>query len=139
MLRIILSLLLAISAAAQTGRVNIDPPAPTSLTTVEAHVFVLCGEKSHTVTRVGNVIKLHVEPGVVPALCDPPVPYLVRVSIGTLPIGEYRIEVTVGALDSIPASRVFVVRDAAQRDFEIHPFAVPANPFGLRLHPLIDR
>ncbi|HEV7238937.1 MAG TPA: hypothetical protein VGQ36_06815 [Thermoanaerobaculia bacterium] len=119
---------------AQDGRITLDPPAPTSLTPIDAHVFVLCGEKSHTVTRVGNVIKIHVEPGVQVELCDPPVPYLVRVSIGTLPVGEYRIEVTVGALDSIPASRAFVVRDAAQRDFEIHPFAVPTNPFGLRLH-----
>lgn len=133
MLRIILSLVFAASLTAQNGRVTLDPPGPTSRTPIEAHVFVVCEEESHTVTRVGNVIKIHVEPGPGQAICDPPVPSLVRVSIGTLPVGEYRIEVTAGALDSIAASRTFVVRDATERGFDIHPFTVPSQPFGLRL------
>ena len=106
---------------------------PTSLTPIEAHVFVVCRTESFTVNRVGNVIKIHIVPG--PSdFCDPPVfNNLTRVPIGTFPVGEYRIEVTVGELDSIAASRTFIVRDAVKRDVEIHPFAVPTQPFGLRL------
>ena len=48
-------------------------------------------------------------------------------------VGEYRIDVTVGELDSIAVSRTFVVRDAAGGAFEVRPFAVPTQPFGLRL------
>lgn len=130
MLRILPLLIFASSLAAQ-GRVILDPVAPTSLTPIEAHLFILCSASTPEVGRVGNVIKIHVEPRA--EICDPPVPSLVPVPIGTLPAGEYRIEVTEGELDSIAATRMFVVREATQSPVEIHPFAVPSNPLGLML------
>ena len=132
MLRIAVSLIFAVSLAAQGSRITINPPAPTSLTPVEAHLFVVCVTNSVDVNRVGNVIKIHVVPG--PSdLCDPPLPQMTPVPIGLLPAGEYRIEVTVGDLDSIAASRNFVVRTAERRGADIHPFAVPVQPSGLKL------
>jgi len=133
MLRIAVSLLFTVSLAAQDVRITLDPPGPTSLTPIEAHLYVVCRTESFTVDRVGNVVKIHIVPGL-SDLCDPPVfNNLTLVPIGTFPAGEYRIEVTVGALDSIAATRTFVVRNAARGAFEIHPFAVPTQPFGLRL------
>src|SRR5688572_21556372 len=132
MLRIAVSLLFTVSLAAQEARITLDPPGPTSLTPIEAHVFVVCRTESFTVNRVGNVVKIHIVPGS-SDLCDPPFYNVTPVTIGTLPVGEYRIEVTVGELDSIAASRTFIVRDTVKRDVEIHPFAVPTQPFGLRL------
>jgi hypothetical protein len=132
-IRLAAALLLALTLTVQAQRISIDPPGPTSVTPVEARLYVSCDPQSHTLERIGNVIKIHVTPGPIEAICDPPVAVLYRVPIGTLPAGEYRIDVTVGARDQV-FSRSFVVRNGAPSRIEIHPFAVPTHPFGLRLH-----
>lgn len=129
-MRLALSLLFAVSLTAQT-RISIDPPGPTSVTPVEARLYVTCDPLSHTVERLGSVIKIHVTPGPGEAICDPPVSVLYRVPIGTLPAGEYRIDVTVGERDQV-FSRNFIVRGAPGA-IEVHPFAVPTQVYGLRL------
>ncbi len=133
MLRIAISLLFAASVAAQTNGIILDPPGPTSVTPIEAHIYATCDPASYTLDRVGNVFKIHVTPGPFVVLCDPPVPQLLRVPIGMLAAGEYRIDVTVGLAESVPTSRTFVVRNGADSVIDIHPFAVPVQPFGLKL------
>ena len=132
MVRIVLSLLFAVSLAAQTQRIVLDPPGPTSATPVEAHLYVACDPASSTLERVGNVLKIHVTTGPLENRCDPPVAALHRIPLGILAAGEYRIDVTVGERDDV-TSRTFVVRNGGASPFEIHPFAVPVQPFGLRL------
>lgn len=128
--KIALSLLFTFSLAAQTQRIVLDPPGPTSATPIEAHLYVACNPVGHTVTGLGNVIKIHVETGPTENLCDPPIASVYSVSLGALPVGVYRIDVTVGALDAV-TSRPFVVRNAEEGVFDVHPFAVPVQPFGL--------
>jgi hypothetical protein len=132
MLRIALSLLFAVSLAAQTQRIVLDPPGPTSATPVVADLYVSCDPLSHTLERLGNVIRIHVTPGPIENLCDPPIAVRYPVALGTLPTGEYRIEVMVGEREAIE-SKTFVVRNAARGPFEVRPFAVPTQPAGLRL------
>jgi hypothetical protein len=128
--KIALSLLFMLPLAAQTQRIVLDPPGPTSATPIEARLYVACDPVSHTVTALGNVIKIHVTPGPIENLCDPPIASLYSVSLGALPAGVYRIDVTVGALDAV-TSRTFVVRNAGESVFDVHPFAIPMQPFGL--------
>ena len=132
LLRIIVSLCFAVSLAAQTQPIALDPPGPTSRTPVEAHLYVGCDPVSHTLERLGNVIKVHVTPGSFEALCDPPIAVRYPVLLGVLPVGEYRIDVTVGERDSV-TSRTFVVRNDEESVLDIHPFAVPVEPLGLQL------
>ncbi|HEY0371585.1 MAG TPA: hypothetical protein VGD79_06265 [Thermoanaerobaculia bacterium] len=124
MTRILLSVLFALSLSAQSQRIVLDPPGPTSAAAVTADVYVTCDPQSHTLTRLGNVIKIQVTAGPFQALCDPPIPARYSVPLGVLPAGEYRIEVGTGALDAIEA-RTFIVRNVAEGAFDIHPFAVP--------------
>jgi hypothetical protein len=131
-LRIVFSFLFSLSLAAQPQRIVLDPPGPTSAASIVAEVYVTCDPQSHTLERLGNVIKIHVTPGPFASLCDPPVPARYPVSLGVLPSGEYRIDVTVGEQDSVE-SKTFVVRNGAAAAFEIRPFAVPTQPAGLRL------
>jgi len=130
--RIVVSLLVAASLSAQTQSIVLDPPGPTSLTPIEAHLYVACDPLSYTLDRVANVLKVHVTPGPREGLCDPPIANLLRFPVGVLAAGEYRIDVTVGALDSV-TSRTFVVRNGADSVIDIHPFAVPSQPYGLTL------
>lgn len=126
-----LSFPLTLSLAAQSQRIVLDPPGPTSATPIEARLYVACDPASHTVRALlGNVIKIHVTPGPLEGLCDPPVASLYTVSLGALPVGEYRIDVTVGERDSV-TSRSFVVRNADPGVFDVHPFAVPLQSFDL--------
>lgn len=131
-LRIVLAFFSTFSLAAQAQSIVLDPPGPTSAAQIMAELYVTCDPQSHTLERLGNVIKIHVTPGPFTALCDPPVPARYQVSLGALPAGEYRIDVTVGAFDSV-TSKTFVVRNATPGAFEVHPFAVPTQPGGLRL------
>lgn len=126
-----LSLFFTLSLAAQSQRIFLDPPGPTSATPIEARLYVACDPASHTVRALlGNVIKIHVTPGPLEGLCDPPIASLYTVDLGALPVGEYRIDVTVGELDNV-TSRSFVVRNAEESVFDVHPFAVPAQSFSL--------
>ena len=131
--RILISFLFAVSLAAQPQRIVLDPPGPTSAAPITADLYVTCDPLSYTLERLGNVIKVHVTPGPREPICDPPIASLLRVPIGTLPVGEYRIDVTVGERDYVE-SRTFVVRNGAEGAFEIHPFTVPTQPSGLQLH-----
>lgn len=126
------SLLFTVSLAAQTQRIVLDPPGPTSATPIMVDLYVACDPVGHSRERLGNVIKIHVTPGPIENLCDPPIALRYPVSLGTLPVGEYRIDVTVGERDFVE-SRTFVVRNGAVGAFEVRPFAVPTQPFGLRL------
>ena len=137
MVRILASLLFAVTLSAQTHRIILDPPGPTSATPVEARLYVVCDPLSYTLDRVGNVIRIHVTPGPMEGLCDPPIASVLRVPLGVLPVGEYRLEVTAGATENIH-SRTFVVRNAAESVIDIHPFAVPTQPLGLRLRLTAD-
>jgi hypothetical protein len=131
-LRIVFFFLFSFSLAAQSQRIVIDPPGPTSAAAVVAELYVTCDPQSHTLERLGNVIKIHVTSGPFTSLCDPPVPARYPVSLGALPSGEYRIDVTVDAQDSVE-SKTFVVRNGTPGAFDVHPFAVPTQPAGLRL------
>ena len=126
------AILILLAGAAHAQTIVLDPPGPTSRTPIEARLYVACDPLSHTLDRLGNVIKIHVTPGPGEGRCDPPIPAPYAVNLGTLPVGEYRIEVMVGARDQIIA-RTFVVRNAAHGVFEVHPFAVPVHPSGLVL------
>lgn len=132
MVRILVSALFALSLSAEAQRILLDPPGPTSATPVTATLYVTCDPESHTLERLGNVIKIHVTPGSFAALCDPPVAVPYAVSLGVLPAGEYRIDVLVGALDSVH-SKSFVVRNAAEGAFAVRPATVPQYALGLPL------
>ena len=134
----LLSLFLAAAALAQQpGSAHAHPFGPTSTTPVDIHFPIFCIYDGHTVTRAGNVIKVHLlEPqcGGIPLGIDRVdsvrVPEL-------LPPGQYRIEVTMGDLDSIQAAGDFIVRNGGPKPFEVHPFAVPvhgSDALRVRLH-----
>ena len=132
LVRFAVSLLFVCSLSAQTRSIILDPPGPTSATPVEAHLYVACDPVSHTLERLGNVIKIHVTTGDFEFRCDPPVAVQYRVPLGALPAGEYRIDVGVGERDDV-RSHTFVVRNGEESVIDIHPFAVPVQPFGLQL------
>ncbi|HEX6097024.1 MAG TPA: hypothetical protein VF432_11920 [Thermoanaerobaculia bacterium] len=130
MLRIVFAVLFAVSLAAQPQRIVLDPPGPTSATQIVADLYVSCDPLSHTLERLGNVIKIHVTPGPIESLCDPPIAVRYPVVLGTLPVGQYRIDVMVGERDSVD-SKTFIVRNAAEGPFNVHPFAIPTHLDGL--------
>ena len=133
----ILSLLFALSLslavfAEDQGGVHVVPFGPTSRTPIDVHIPMICGITGESVSRVGDVFKI--------TLLDPacvitiPIPYLHTVRLPLLDPGEYRVEVFLEGQDSVHGSTSFVVRNgAAQKPFEIHPFAVPSFGGDLRL------
>lgn len=127
----ILAFFLATSALAQTDA-HVFPFGPTSATPVEIHFNSTITNSGFEVTRNGSLIRVKMlDPQPILVL---PIPFtdVVRVP-GLLPPGEYRVEVRLGEDPAVYADTEFVVRNAAARPFEIHPFAVPTFGGDLRL------
>lgn len=127
MRKLLLTLCIALPAFA---RITTDPAGPTTRTALDVIVDAPCETHQHTLTRVGNVLKIHVTGG--SPICDPPVFSPYAVPVGFLPVGEYRVEVTVND-DPTIVSGTFVVRNGERTPIEVHPFAVPSSPYGLQL------
>lgn len=119
---------LAIPAAA---RVVVLPPGPTSVTPIELRLFVACQVETHHITRRGFGLRVHITRGA--EICDPPIPTAYTVPLGTLGVGEYTVEVTLDTEDNVVDTTSFVVRNGVPTEAEVHPFAVPAQPFGARV------
>jgi hypothetical protein len=133
MLRLIrtpLLLLLFCALPLTAEEVTILPAGPTTDTPVTLRLDVFCNPiVSHTVTRTGSRIRIDVTPR--PGSCpSPPLPLPYDVPVGTLPSGEYAVEVHI---HDRTITKSFVVRNVAPGEVDIHPFAVPTEPFGLRL------
>lgn len=133
----ILSLLLALSLplfafAADMNGVHVIPFGPTDQTPIDVHVPMTCGVSRHTVSRVGNVIKVTLlDPSCVMTL---PIPHIYTARLPeTLPPGEYRVEVFLEAQDNVYGATEFVVRAHGPRLFELHPFTVTSGVSDLRV------
>lgn len=132
--------LIAVAASlAAAERVVVVPPGPTSATPIELRLFIIaCSTESHTLNRFGSLIKIHVDLGPMETCTpNPDHPLEHRVNLGTLPVGEYRVEVTAGATDNIRATRTFIVRNGSPSVLEVHPFVLPTgglNVTRVRLH-----
>jgi hypothetical protein len=130
---LLLALSLSFVAFADQGGVHVIPFGPTTVTPVDVHIPLICGVSGHSITRVGDVFKI--------TLLDPacvitiPIPYIYSARLpGLLAAGQYRVEVFLGNnTDSVFGTTSFVVREAGQKPFEIHPFAVPTTGADLRL------
>ncbi|MFP5245887.1 MAG: hypothetical protein ACLGH0_04260, partial [Thermoanaerobaculia bacterium] len=60
---LILYFLFSMTAAAQTGTVAVTPPNPTTETPIVLTIPQdTCPMQTHTVNRIGPVIKIHIEP-----------------------------------------------------------------------------
>jgi hypothetical protein len=133
-----LFLLLALSLplfafAGDEGGVHVVPFGPTSDTPVDVHIPMICGFDGQTMTRAGDVFRITLlKPACVITI---PIPYITTVRLpGLLPVGEYRVEVFLEGTAVAQGSTDFVVRNAAPKPFEVHPFAVPAFGGDLRIH-----
>ena len=133
----ILSLLLALSLplfafADDMNGVHVIPFGPTDQTPIDVHVPMTCGVASHTVSRVGNVLKVTLlDPSCVVTL---PIPYIYTARLPeTLSPGEYRVEVFLEAQDDVYGASEFVVRAHGPRLCELHPFAVTSGVSDLRV------
>ena len=131
-----ITLLLALSLslfafADDRDGVHVVPFGPTNRTPVDVHIPMICGVSGQTVTRAGDVFKI--------TLLDPncvltiPIPSIHTVRLPMLDVGEYRVDVFFEGQDDVYGSTELVVRNASQKPFEIHPFAVPAFGTDLRL------
>ena len=132
--RVPLSLLLLLCALPLAGEeILVLPPGPTSDVPVVLRLAVFCNRiDSHTVTVTGTLIRVVVTPR--PGTCpSPPLRLPYDVPVGILPSGHYTVEVHLH--DTIFSKR-FVVREAAPGLVDVHPFAVPTQPFGSRLRAL---
>jgi len=133
----ILSLLLAFSlslaaVAEDMNGVHVVPFGPTEGMPVDVHIPMVCGVQSHSVTRVGNVVKITLlDPGCVVTL---PIPYIYTVRLPyRLSAGEYRVEVFLEDTDDVYGATEFVVRVRQSPVLEIHPFAIRTSVAGLRV------
>jgi hypothetical protein len=129
--RVPLSLLLLVCALPLAAEeILVLPPGPTSDVPVVLRVAVFCNPiDKHTVTRTGTLIRVDVTPR--PGTCpSPPFRGAVDVALGVLPSGQYTVEVHL--YDTVFSKR-FVVREAEPALVDVHPFAVPTQPFGSRL------
>ena len=133
MKRLLLLLLLALPLAADEP-ITVIPPGPTTLTPVTLRLNLLCypitghqflGGTAGTLIR----IELTSQQGTCPSPSSAP-PY--DINLGRLPAGEIVVEVY---LNNFVFKRTFLVRNAtpAVGGIEVHPFAVPTNPNGLKM------
>ena len=127
--RLLLLLLLALPLAASEP-ITVIPPGPTTATPVILRVDVWCNPiVSHTFSVVGSTIRVQLSPqqGSCPS---PPLPLPYDVDLGRMPSGEYLVEVYIH--DAV-FKRTFIVRNASPGLVDVHPFAVPKEPFALKL------
>jgi hypothetical protein len=132
---VVLVVYLLFSTPLVAYEIDLDPPGPTTESDITLNIpLQSCTTDEYTQNIVGSVIKLRFAGR---GICDPPFIDAKPVRIGRLPAGEYTVEVTVGALDSILARGRFVVVEADPvRPFEIRPFAVPSvGGLPLRITP----
>ena len=137
---LVLVSLLAVFPLTAAERVVLVPAGPTSTTPIELRLFIVaCFPESHTIDRIGSVIKIHVTLGPMEILCFPtpthPAEY--RVPLGTLPVGQYRVEVSTRVPGNIRLTGRFIVRNGSPTPLEVHPFALPTGAFTVtraRLH-----
>jgi hypothetical protein len=121
-----LSLFLSVAASAQ-NQLRFDPPDPSSRTPVLALLHLAsarCEIESTTVTRVGQQIGITLTES---PLCTPvnvpPSSADVRVDLGALPAGVYRVVVGYPTILLGVAEATLVVRDA-NPPFEVQPNAL---------------
>jgi hypothetical protein len=131
MKRHLVALLLTLAALPAAARIVILPPDPTTKTPVSLRLFVACQYQSHQITTRGSGIRVHITRGA--EICDPPIATAYTVPLGTLSSGEHLVEVTVDDENNVVESTTILVRNGNATQAEIHPFAVPAQPFGAKV------
>ena len=123
----VLALLFA-AVAPLHATLAIHPHAPTSADVITLRSQQICTIDSDTVSRAGDDITVVLGPS---ALCGtPPLPKVHETSLGKLPPGRYRVEVS--ATSAGATTLDFVVRDATPA-LAVHPSVIVANAAGQRL------
>ena len=127
-LRVALAFTVVISAVCAQGALSILPLSPTSADPVTLRMPLVCGA-SNIVTRSGRNINVVLQQRGCPS---PPIPYAYQVSLGTLPAGQYHVEVRY-FVDVPPDTLDFIVLEA-NPILTVRPFVVPTGTPGFPLH-----
>ena len=130
MKRLLLLLLLALPLLADEP-ITVIPPGPSTATPVILRLDVWCSPiTGHAfLAAAGTTIRIQLtaQQGTCPS---PPFGLPYEVNLGRLPSGEWNVEVYV---NNSVFKRTFIVRNAGAGLLDVHPFAVPTAPNGLRL------
>ncbi len=132
MKRLLLLLLIALPLAAHEP-ITVIPPGPTTATPVTLRLDLRCnpitGHKFLPTAGTAIRIELTSQQGTCPS---PPLPLPYDIDLGRRPSGDTSVEVY---LNNSVFRRTFIVRNAtpAVGGIEVHPFAVPTNPNGLKM------
>lgn len=124
-MKVAAAVLLLLSAVSLQAAISIFPHAPTSADPITVYTLTRgCTVSAEQVARTGKDIRITLTPGRCPT---PPTDVPHAVSIGTLPAGQYHVELTYGS--DLRETLTFIVLEANPK-LVVRPFVVPVQTSG---------